>query len=225
MKEDIKLLQKKFTSNYRNSEAYHMSQLRDIPPVAGTIIWARQIERQLALNMRRVEDVLGHGWEMYAEGEKLKAESDAFKRKLDVRPIYDAWVQDVTRAEPKLGGRVLDIQRQRGAPPLPDGSVPLELVVNFDSQAIVLFKEVRNLLWLNFSVPHNIITYAKEAKRVYPHAVSLIESVRAYSQTCEVIDRNETVTMLIANYRLRVQELIAHGEFCETCHQRIWYPH
>ena len=44
-----------------------MSQMRDLPPIAGAIIWARQIERQLLTYMKRVEDVLGKGWELYAE--------------------------------------------------------------------------------------------------------------------------------------------------------------
>jgi len=40
-----------------------MSQMRDIPPIAGAITWARQIERQLQTYMKRVEDVLGKGWD------------------------------------------------------------------------------------------------------------------------------------------------------------------
>jgi hypothetical protein len=60
-----------------------MSQMRDLPPIAGAIIWARQIERQLLTYMKRVEDVLGKGWELYAEGQKLQSESAAFRRKLD----------------------------------------------------------------------------------------------------------------------------------------------
>lgn len=50
-----------FKTQYRYSEAYHMSQMRDLPPIAGAIIWARQIERQLLTYMKRVEDVLGKG--------------------------------------------------------------------------------------------------------------------------------------------------------------------
>ena len=48
------------------------------------------------------------------------------------------------------------------------------LAINFDPQIITLFKEVRNLLWLGFSVPHAIGNIAKDAKRVYPYAVSLV---------------------------------------------------
>jgi dynein heavy chain 1 len=49
-----------------------MSEMRDLPPIAGAIIWARQIERQLLIYMKRVEDILGKGWELYAEGQKLQ---------------------------------------------------------------------------------------------------------------------------------------------------------
>lgn len=59
-----------------------MSQMRDLPPIVGAIVWARQIERQLLTYMKRVEDVLGKGWELYAEGQKLQSESGAFRKKL-----------------------------------------------------------------------------------------------------------------------------------------------
>ena len=81
VKDDIKSLQNKFKIGYTGSSTSHMSGLRDLPPVSGAIIWARQIERQLDLYMHRVEDVLGKGWEMHVEGQKLKAEGDNFRRK------------------------------------------------------------------------------------------------------------------------------------------------
>jgi hypothetical protein len=221
VKEDIKQLHLKFTSNYRNSEAFHMSQLRDLPPVASAIIWAKQIEKQLAADMKRVEDVLGRGWEMYAEGEKLKAESDFFRKKLNTKSIFDAWIQDVTRREQRVGGRLLEIIRQRNAPLQPNGQPALELAVNFDPQSITLFKEVRNLQWLNFSVPHTVVNYAKEAKRIYPHAVNLMESVRIYNQFAEIIDNNESIRMLVANYRTRAQELIVKGRLHHMCQNPV----
>jgi dynein heavy chain 1, cytosolic len=64
-----------------------MAQLRDLPAISGAMIWARQIERQLQAYMKRVEDVLGKGWEMYAEGQKLQTDSNNFKKKLDTRPV------------------------------------------------------------------------------------------------------------------------------------------
>lgn len=190
---------------YRHSESYHMAQMRDLPPIAGAIIWARQIERQLSTYMKRVEDVLGKGWELYAEGQKLQAESQSFRRKLDTKPVFDAWLQDINRRDMGTSGKLFDVIRIRG------GGGGFQLAVNFDPQTITLFKETRNLLWLGFSVPHAVSNMAKEAKRVYPHAVSLMETVRTYGQTLDLIEANLGIEMLIAEHRNSSQRMISKG--------------
>jgi Dynein heavy chain, N-terminal region 1 len=45
VKEDIKDLHDEFETQHWYSEAYHISQMRDLPPIAGAIVWAKQIER------------------------------------------------------------------------------------------------------------------------------------------------------------------------------------
>jgi hypothetical protein len=84
--------------------------------------------------------------------------------------------------------------------------------VNFDPQIITLFKEVRNLLWLNFQVPHAITNMAKDAKRVYPHAVSLMETVRTYGQTLDLVEHNKGIEWLVAEYRNESQRMISKGK-------------
>ncbi|KAI9204677.1 dynein heavy chain [Polychytrium aggregatum] len=205
VKDDIKRLHDKFKAGFRNSEVYRMSQLRDIPAVAGTIIWARQIEHQLGLYMKRVEDVLGKGWENYAEGTKLYEECTAFRRKLDTKPVFDAWLTEIQKRDLSVSGRIFDIVRARAA-----GNA-LTLNVSFDSQIITLFKDVRNLLWLNFSIPHAISNVGKDAKRVYQYAVSLSETVRTYGQTVNKVTRNAVIAPLIAVYQKDVQTAISKG--------------
>ncbi|CAI2172645.1 16667_t:CDS:10, partial [Funneliformis geosporum] len=206
VKEDIKKLQDKFTKQYRKSEAYHMAQLRDLPAISGAMIWARQIERQLQAYMKRVEDVLGKGWELYSEGQKLQTDSNNFRKKLDTRPIFEAWQNDITKGRDlNVSGRLFEITKNRA-----QGNI-LQLGVNFDPQIITLFKEVRNLLWLNHQVPHNIGGLAKTAKRVYPFAVSLMETVRTYAQTVQKVQKHPEIIMLIASYRNDVQNMIAKG--------------
>lgn len=119
-----------------------MSQMRDLPPIAGAIIWAQQIEWQLVTYMKRVEDVLGKGWELDAEGQKLQSESTTFRKKLDTHPVYNAWLHDINRRNMRVDGQLFKIVRLRG------GS--FQLAVNFDPQIITLFKEMQNLLWLDF---------------------------------------------------------------------------
>ncbi|CAO0793713.1 unnamed protein product [Mucor circinelloides] len=205
VKEDINKLHDKFKMQYRNSEAYHMAQLRDLPPISGAIIWARQIDRQLSLYMKRVEDVLGKGWELYAEGQKLQIESSSFRKKLDTRLIYENWLQEITKRDLSVSGRIFEITRNRVQ------KNALQLGVNFDGQIITLFKEVRNLLWLNFQVPHTISNVAKDAKRVYPFAVSLMETVRTFSQTVHKVNRNPEISTLVAESRHEVHNMITKG--------------
>ena len=193
-----------FKTQYRFSEAYHMSQMRDLPPIAGAIIWAREIERQLSTYMKRVEDVFGKDWLFYAEGQKLQAESASFRRKLDTRALYEAWLHDINRRDMGVNGRLFEIARLRGG--------GYQLVVNFDAHTITLFKEVRNLLWLNYQVPHAIKNMSQDAKRVYPHAVSLMETVRTYSQTLDLIEKNPAIEILVAEFRNDAQRMITRGK-------------
>lgn len=187
-----------------------MSQMRDLPPIAGAIIWARQIERQLTMYMKRVEDVFGKEWELYADGQKLQTESLAFKKKLDTRPVYEAWLHEINRRDMGISGRLFEIVKLRGTGSA-EGKGGYMLAVNFDPQVITLFKEVRNLLWLGFQVPHAIGNMAKDAKRVYPHAVSLMETVRTYGQTLHLVEENQVIEMLVAEYRNEAQNMVTRG--------------
>jgi hypothetical protein len=51
--------------------------------------------------MKRVENVLGLGWEHYAEGQELQSESAAFRKKRDTRPVFDL----AARHQPAQHGR------------------------------------------------------------------------------------------------------------------------
>ncbi|EGE05638.1 protein kinase subdomain-containing protein [Trichophyton equinum CBS 127.97] len=194
VKQDIAALHERFKQQYGHSEAHAMAQLRDLPPVSGAIIWAQQIERQLDGYMRKVEDVLGEDWDLHADGQKLQAESNMFP-----------WVQDVKRRNIAISGRLFVITRNRAA------GNSLELAVNFDAQIIALFKEVRNLVWLNFQIPHAITSVSKEAKRVYPFAISLMESVRTLHQTIRAIASMSQSAILLNGYQNDVQALIVKG--------------
>jgi dynein heavy chain 1 len=205
VKQDISTLHERFKRQYGNSEAHAMAQLRDFPPVSGAVIWARQIETQLENYMGKVEDILGRDWALHSEGQKLQAESSMFKKKLDTRPIFESWLQEVARRKLSISGRLFLVSKNRAA-----GNI-LELNVNFDGQVIALFKEVRNLTWRGYQVPHGINNISKEAKRVYPYAVSLMESVRTYTQTVRSISEMAGVALLLNNYVNDVQALVGKG--------------
>ncbi|KAI9803379.1 MAG: hypothetical protein M1833_000898 [Piccolia ochrophora] len=205
VKHDISSLHDRFKQQYGHSEAHAMAQLRDLPPVSGAIIWARQIERQLNGYMKKVEDVLGKDWALHSEGQRLQSESTMFRKKLETWPIFESWLHDVKRRNIAISGRLFSIVRNRA-----QGN-KLELAVNFDSQVIALFKEVRNLTWLGFAVPHSVSNVSKEAKRVYPYAVSLMETIRTFGQTGRQIGAMVEVSMLLSGYLNDTHSLIMKG--------------
>lgn len=200
VKEDIRVLHEKFIQSYTRSEASFMNSLRDMPPVSGAIIWARQIERQLDTYMNRVEAVLGKRWELDVEGQKLKADAEPFRKKLNTDQLFEQWCKETEGRNFEVKGRLLDVVKKRNE---------LLVDINFDENIITLFKEVRNLQWLGYRLPFSITMHASSAKRVYPFAVSLRESLRTYSQTCRRI--TESSALLVAADKVQVQQKLNEG--------------
>lgn len=208
VKDDIESLHDKFKVQYPQSQSCKMSHVRDLPPVSGSIIWAKQIDRQLTAYMKRVEDVLGKGWENHVEGLKLKQDGDSFRAKLNTQEIFDDWARKVQQRNLGVSGRIFTIEssRARGR----TGSM-LKLKVNFLPEIITLSKEVRNLKWLSFRVPLAIVNKAHQANQLYPFAISLIESVRTYERTCEKVEERVSISPLVAGLKKEVQALVTEG--------------
>uniref|UniRef100_A0AAQ4PH56 Cytoplasmic dynein 1 heavy chain 1 n=1 Tax=Gasterosteus aculeatus aculeatus TaxID=481459 RepID=A0AAQ4PH56_GASAC len=208
VKDDIESLHDKFKVQYPQSQACKMSHVRDLPPVSGSIIWAKQIDRQLTAYMKRVEDVLGKGWENHVEGLKLKQDGDSFRAKLNTQEIFDDWARKVQQRNLGVSGRIFTIEstRARGR----TGNM-LKLKVNFLPEIITLSKEVRNLKWLSFRVPLAIVNKAHQANQLYPFAISLIESVRTYERTCEKVEERISISLLVAGLKKEVQALVTEG--------------
>ncbi|XP_017775192.1 PREDICTED: dynein heavy chain, cytoplasmic isoform X3 [Nicrophorus vespilloides] len=220
VKDDIETLHEKFKVQYPQSNSARISKVRDLPPVAGSIIWARQIDHQLTTYLRRVEDVLGKGWENHIEGQKLKADGDSFRLKLNTQEIFDDWARNVQQRNLGVSGRIFTIEAVRSRSGR--GNV-LKLRVNFLPEIITLAKEVRNLKCLGFRVPLAIVNKAHLANQLYPYAISLIESIRTYEMTLEKlthrnnpsggvkIEDKASIIPLVAGMRKEVQQLIAEG--------------
>ncbi|CAG2102482.1 unnamed protein product, partial [Medioppia subpectinata] len=208
VKDDIESLHEKFKVQYPQNKACKMSRVRDLPPVSGSIVWAKQIERQLSVYMKRVEDVLGKGWENHVEGQKLKSDADSFRMKLNTQGIFDEWTRNVQQRQLNVSGRIFNIESFRSKSG--KGSV-LKLRVNFMPEIITLAKEVRNLRSLGFRVQLAIVNKAHQANQHYPFAVSLIETVKSYERACEKVEQRPTVALLVAGLKRDVQDLIAEG--------------
>lgn len=113
VKDDIEALHEKFKVQYPQSKSCRLSVVRDLPPVAGSIIWARQIDNQLTMYLKRVEDVLGKGWETHIDGQKLKADGDSFRAKLSTAEVFQDWARKVQERNFGITGRIFTIDSAR----------------------------------------------------------------------------------------------------------------
>ncbi|XP_037905377.1 dynein heavy chain, cytoplasmic isoform X4 [Hermetia illucens] len=221
VKDDIEALHEKFKVQYPQSKSCRLSMARDLPPVAGSIIWARQIDNQLTMYLKRVEDVLGKGWESHIDGQKLKADGDSFRNKLSISEVFQDWANKVQERNFGISGRIFTIESARSR--TGRGNV-LKLRVNFLPEVVTLWKEVRNIKNLGFRVPLAIVNKAHQANQIYPFAISLIESVRTYERTLEKLNNRSlahnsvfkiedraSIIPLVAGLRKDVLALISEG--------------
>ena len=200
VKDDIETLHEKFKVQYMQSKACKMSHVRDLPPVSGSIIWAKQIDRQLTAYMRRVEDVLGKGWANHVEGQKLKADGDSFRAKLNTQEIFDDWARKVQQRNLGISGRIFAIENSNIFPL----SVK-EQTCHFELRRICKFE---------------MKTRSKEAKK-YKYIKNRKEQPR------EKKKREKKSIQLLCDTQERIKEQNCHFESKEigeaemrTCHKK-----
>ncbi|KAG5186150.1 dynein heavy chain [Tribonema minus] len=188
----VAALADKFSQRYDDSGAKMVAGLRDIPPLSGKILWARQIERQLQLLMQRMEAVLGAGWEQHAEGRQLRATCDVLLSNLSTDAAFAAW----------LNGWRADLEARAPRPPVlavtaaaaPPAAAAAALAVNYDARAAALFKELRCLRWLGVAPPQHaerlfarVEALARDAEARYPAAVALAAALRAFARATRAL--------------------------------------
>ena len=207
--EAVRKLQSKFTLKYEASSAARISRLRGIPPVAGKILWAKQMERQVHTLMERMSNVLGPDWGQQLEGRQLRKSGDELLAKLDARSFFRKWVmeweKDITASATSLLNSYPIIVE-------PDGrSGELVAKVNFDEKNEVLSKEIRHLKWLGFGndIPKTLTMVAEEATRRYPYAVAIKTALRSYQAVRVLVTKD--LEPLVMPQMLAIRECISEA--------------
>lgn len=57
--------------------------------------------------------VAGKGWENHIEGQKLKADGDSFRLKLNTQEIFDEWARNVQQRNLGVSGRIFTVESTR----------------------------------------------------------------------------------------------------------------
>jgi dynein heavy chain 1 len=210
VREDVRRLQDKFRLRYDESLERATADLRDIPPLSGRIIWARQIENQLSTLMQRMEDVLGVGWEEHFEGKQLKEVCDELRNYLDTDQLYKEWLSQQLKSDNRKYNQMKDFLLFVEDDPRTGHKV---LRVSFDERQVVVFKEVRYLEWLlpgmttaHKTIPSTLASMAKEAYLRYPVAMAMQAALAGFNQAKAGI--NEGNNILLSSYVLAVRDVI-----------------
>ncbi|GAW79183.1 hypothetical protein PGO_021530 [Plasmodium gonderi] len=209
--DDLRKLQMIYINGYVKSPSEKVSTARDIPLVAGSIIWAKQIERKLEDSLKRIENVLGRGWEQHSEGKNLRQSIDNFKTLLSQNKTFEKWLRGVKNADKfDIYEKIIKIKQL--------GIKKFEIVANYDFQFFNLFKEVRYLQSINLRVPYSIKVKADETKLIYPYALTLQKTFKSYMKIClfmeneaKAIPFNSTISKLVASIHNSVQAKIKEG--------------
>lgn len=215
VREDVLKLREKFKSRYDVSQEKITADLRDVPPLSGSILWARQIEKQFSTLMKRMEDLLGKGWESHVEGKQLKEICDELRSNLDTDSLYKDWVSVQLKSDaivsqkmfnPKLDKMLFVVEYD----PVSNAKC---IRVNFDNRHVVLFKEIHCLEWLlpsinsiHKTIPGTLRDVAKKASARYAVAMALQSGLSCISQTSELID--DEVAVLVTSYAQALRESI-----------------
>ena len=204
----VEKLQSKFTLKYESSSAARISKLRGIPPIAGKILWAKQMERQVNALVERMSNVLGPDWGSHLEGRQLRKSCDELLAKLDARSFFRSWVAEWEReltnaATGRLQSYPVVVETDRES--------RMIAKVNFDERNELLFKEIRHLKWLGFErdVPRTLTMVSEESIGRYPFAMAIKTALRSY-QSVRVLVTPE-LEPLVMPQLLDIRELVSEA--------------
>lgn len=204
----VEKLQSKFTLKYESSSAARISRLRGIPPIAGKILWAKQMERQVNALMDRMGNVLGPNWGQHLEGRQLRKSGDELLAKLDAKSFFRAWITEwekelTNQASSRLHSFPVVIEMDRDN--------QLFAKVNFDGKSELLFKEIRHLKWLGFErdVPRTLTMVSEEAITRYPFAMAIKTALRSYQSVRGLI--SPELEPLVMPQLLNIREIVSEA--------------
>lgn len=62
---------------------------------------------------------------------------------------------------------------------------------------------------MNFRIQFKLMSVVQSASNIYPYAISLLESVRVYDSTNEIVFARKNVDRLVSGYRKYLHDLFA----------------
>uniref|UniRef100_A0AC35TT30 DHC_N1 domain-containing protein n=1 Tax=Rhabditophanes sp. KR3021 TaxID=114890 RepID=A0AC35TT30_9BILA len=209
VKIDIQELKQRFSNREAENKAFYVASTMDFPTYTSKILWVRQIDRQIQILMKKVENVLGTFAESHHGGKQLKAECQSLRNALSPTDLFDEWIDSLKNKEKELTavGKLYCVDKRKSH----DNKPEIYLRVNFSAEIITLVKEVRNLKHMNFRVPLKISSITHHINLIYPFAISIIDSIRTYDSINKKVSENTDIQSLLSSYKNGMHDIIEEG--------------
>ena len=208
VRDTVELLQSKLREPFEQTGVYKMMCSMDLCPLTRQVTRAKILEYQLDQLVRMVEDVLGREWQNHVDGQKLKSEFDGLRVRLNTSDLVEDWLMRVKERPLQVTGPIFSVESSRTRQA---GRTQLQLRVNFHDDAITLHKEVRNLRSLGFRIPLQVSNKAHQAQHLYPHAISLKQSISVYESTTRQLQEKPMLRPLLATTIRDLHTYLAEG--------------
>ncbi|CEF66963.1 Dynein heavy chain, cytoplasmic [Strongyloides ratti] len=208
VKADIQELKHRYGSKLAEQRATFIAMTMYLPTCAAKILWVRQIDRQIQMLMKKVENVLGQSADNHTGGKTLKTECQNFRQLLNCEEIFNEYIESVKDKDLSPAGEKLYTVENRKTP---DSKIESILKVNFSTDVITVVNEIRNLKHMNFRIPLKIASMTHQVYLVYPFAVSIIDSIRTYHSVNLKVSSKPSIALLVATYKNEIHSLIEEG--------------
>lgn len=167
--------------------------LKNLPPVSSVITECLQVRNRVNELQKRIKLLLGSDWVNSPNGSFLFNKCASLLEKLNVDDLVSNWIHSLSEDNSNvMDAPILKI--------LVDNNKTFELLVNFNFSCGLVFKEVRNLIYMGYNLPTHILRIAIRYRSVYPQAILLLEQIQTFlSLVREVANRAHTGVLLRNN--------------------------
>ena len=200
IREDLESLREKFKTPYSDTGASKLASIRDIQSHVSPCVWARRFELRLCMLKQRVKDVLGDGYDRDQSGRQLMDECMSFADRLNLKNMADDCGDKFMQESLALHKPLFAIETNE--------STGRTLVADYDERIPYLFKEYRMFKANYYRLPFSGIVMASRAQQIYPHAVIMTQSMRAYNKGCKLIESYPRIAPLVTKFQAEVHEYI-----------------
>ena len=218
IKQQITSVQDQYSNQYTNSALLKVHQSKGIPPISGKIIWIQSIEKQMQVWINKLQLIVGKQGTF--EGNSLIQQSITFKSSLHYTHVLEEWhnsLQLTSVFDNTLFLLVRDIGGDSSHSERTHGGIK----VNFRMHHLNVYRECRNLLFMDIQCPLPLQQFSKEIKKVYPLVLGLMNHFQSLIRKLSTMAHPLYIMMNPVSLYTLLQQSIHHNWHSHSFIQKI----